>query len=248
MLMGGQTGRVALVTGANKGIGLETARGIGREGATVYVGSRQTQAGEVAAKALREDGIDARAIELDVTKPATIAAAAATIGRAFGRLDILVNNAAIGLDRIAPSETDLQTMRETFETNVFGVVAVTQAMLPLLRESSSARIVNVSSDFGSLTLNADPTMPHAKGISLSYPASKAALNGVTVAFAKELRGTPIKVNLANPGYTDTDMTTVVGRISGRGAAQGAVAIVRMALIDDDGPHGVFVDENGTVPW
>ncbi|MDB5452404.1 MAG: hypothetical protein JWO33_982 [Caulobacteraceae bacterium] len=245
--MASQTGRVALVTGANKGIGLETARGIGKAGAVVFVGSRQLDAGEAAAADLRRDGIDARAIQLDVTKPQTIAATIAAIEAEFGVLDILVNNAAIGLDRIPPSQADLQTMRDIFETNVFGVVALTQAALPLLRKSKAGRIVNVSSDFGSLTLNSDPNMPHSKGVSLSYPASKAALNGVSVAFAKELRGTSIKLNIANPGFTDTDMT--VGYQSrGRTSAMGAAAIVEMALIGDDGPHGVFVDDNGTIPW
>lgn len=246
--MADQKGRVALVTGANKGIGFETARGIAREGATVLIGARRREAGEAAAKTLRDEGFDARAVELDVTKAATIAAAAAYVEREFGKLDILVNNAAGGLDMVPPSQVDLQRMRETYETNVFGPVAVMQAMLPLLRKSVSARIVNVSSDFGSLTYNADPNMPHAQALSMTYPSSKAALNGVSVAFAKELRGTPIKLNLANPGYTDTDMTAGTGHKSGRTAAQGAAAIIRMALIGDDGPHGAFVDENGTVPW
>jgi NAD(P)-dependent dehydrogenase (short-subunit alcohol dehydrogenase family) len=246
--MADQKGRVALVTGANKGIGFETARGLAKAGATVLIGARRAGAGEAAAQTLRDEGLDARAIELDVTKPATISAAAASIERDFGKLDILVNNAATGLDMLPASQTDLKAMRETYETNVFGPVAVIQAMLPLLRKSKSARIVNVSSDFGSLTLNADPEAPQAKGLALAYPSSKAALNGVSIAFAKELRGTSIKLNIANPGYTDTDMTEIVGFKIGRSAAQGATAIIRMALIDDDGPHGVFVDEHGTVPW
>ncbi len=246
--MATHTGRVALVTGATKGIGLEVARGLGKAGATVYVGSRVPANGEAAAADIRKDGIDARAIELDVTKPATIAAAIAAITEAHGVLDILVNNAATGLDRVPPSEADLDVVRGVYETNVFGVVAMTQAALPLLRKSTAPRIVNVSSDFGSLTHNANPDMPHAKAISLSYPSSKAALNGVSVAFIKEFRGTPIKLNIVNPGFTDTDMIAPLGRTTSRTPAHGAVKIVELALVGDDGPHGVFVDDNGPVPW
>lgn len=246
--MGNQQGRVALVTGANKGIGYEVARGIAREGATVLIGARRPDAGEAAAKALRDEGLDARMVELDVTKPDTIAAAAALVEREFGKLDILVNNAATGPDMVPPSQADMAHVRATFESNVFGVINLTQAMIPLLKRSTSARIVNVSSDFGSLTLNSDPNAPQSKALSLSYPASKAALNGVSVAFAKEFRGTPIKVNVANPGFTDTDMTANIPHKSGRDAAQGAVAIIRMALIDDEGPHGTFTEEAGVIPW
>jgi NAD(P)-dependent dehydrogenase (short-subunit alcohol dehydrogenase family) len=240
--------RIALVTGANKGIGIEVARGLAQRGVTVLVGARQVSLGDAAAATLRGEGHDARFLELDVTRPDLVAAAVALIEKDFGLLDILVNNAATGLDHTPPSAVSEAQFRDTFETNLIGPFRLIQAMLPLLQRSSAARIVNVSSDFGSLTLNADPTMPHAQAIALAYPASKAALNHLTVQFAKEFRGTNIKINSANPGFTNTDMINSVGLRSGRTPAQGAKAIIEMALIGDDGPSGGFFDEDGPVPW
>jgi NAD(P)-dependent dehydrogenase (short-subunit alcohol dehydrogenase family) len=240
--------RIALVTGANKGIGLEVARGLAHRGVTVLLGARQVPLGEAATATLRSEGHDAHFVELDVTRPDTIAAAAQWIESEFGRLDILVNNAATGLDVIMPSEVDEANFRHILETNLIGPFVLIKATLPLLRRSSAPRIVNVSSDFGSLTLNADPKMPHSQAICLAYPASKAALNQLTVQFAKEFRGTAIKINSVNPGFTNTDMINSVGMQSPRTAAQGAKAIIEMALAGDDGPTGGFFDEDGPLPW
>ena len=228
---------VAIVTGANKGIGFEVARGLGRRGVVVYVGARRPDLGEAAATALRGDGVDARVAQLDVTAPDQVAALRARVEAEHGRLDILVNNAAIGLDFTPPSELSEDEFRTTFETNVFGAVRMIQAFLPLLRLSVAGRIVNVSSDFGSLTLNSDPALPHGQATSLAYPASKAALNQVTVQFAKELRDSPVKINAVDPGFTDTDMIKSVGLRSRRSTAQAAAKIVEMALVGADGPSG-----------
>src|ERR1700722_17107071 len=197
--------RVALVSGANKGIGFEIARGLGQAGLTVLVGARDAALGAAAASNLRNANLDARYLELDLTRPTTIGAAAATIRAEFQRLDVLVNNAAIidagdGL----PGAIEVDSVRRAMETNFLGTLAVTRAMLPLLREAPAGRIVNVSSGLGSLTLNADPEWEFAPYKLLGYCASKAALNRLTVHLAFELRQTPIKVNSADPRYTTTD--------------------------------------------
>jgi NAD(P)-dependent dehydrogenase (short-subunit alcohol dehydrogenase family) len=244
---------VALVTGANKGIGLQVAKDLAAHGFTVVVGSRNLEAGEIAAKSV---GDDARAVQLDVTDQDSIAAAAARIGDELGRLDVLVNNAGIShadtpgrsLEEIVTSgrlsTAPLDEVRTLFETNVFGVIAVTQAMLPLLREAPAARIVNVASSGGSLTLNSDPTNPH-RSMFGAYSASKAAANAVTVAFAAELETTGIKVNAACPGFTGTDLNFFRGT---RTVEQGAREPVRLALIDANGPTGSFSNEDGPLPW
>jgi NAD(P)-dependent dehydrogenase (short-subunit alcohol dehydrogenase family) len=239
---------VTVVTGANKGIGFEVARRLGRHGAIVYLGARRAELGEAAAGALLSEGIDARFAQLDVTVPAQVLALRDRIGDEHGRLDALVNNAAIGLDFTPPSEVPEHELLSTFETNVFGAVRAIQAFLPLLRAAAAGRIVNVSSEFGSLALNADPTLPHGQATALAYTASKAALNQVTVQFAKELRGSSVKINAVDPGFTDTDMITGVGMRSRRTAAQAAVKIVEMALVGADGPNGAFVNDAGPVPW
>lgn len=240
--------RVALVTGANKGIGLEVARGLGAKGLIVLVGARQPALGEAAAAALRSEGLDARFIEIDVSRRDSVEAAVKQIESEIGRLDVLVNNAAMGLDFTPPADVDEESFIDILNTNVIGAFRTIKALLPLLRASSAPRIVNVSSDFGSLTLNANPKTQHSKSISLAYPASKSALNQVTVQFAKSFRGTNIKINSVNPGFTDTDMIAHMGVKAGRTAAQGAQPIIDMALIDDDGPTGGFFDERGTLPW
>ncbi|MDO8361567.1 MAG: SDR family oxidoreductase [Actinomycetota bacterium] len=239
--------RIALVTGANKGIGLEVARGLGAAGATVYLGARQPALGEAAAAQLRGEGHDVRFLELDVTSALHVSAAAALLHREHGRLDILVNNAAIGLDFTPPSQVSMASLRAIFETNTFAPMALIHELLPLLRASAAGRIINVSSDFASLTLNTTPKTPHRKAISLAYPASKAALNMLTVQYAKELRDSTIRINAVDPGFTDTDMTAGMGNAT-RPPAQGAVAIVRLALAGDDSPHGTYVNEDGPLPW
>ena len=245
--------RVALVTGANKGIGLQIAKDLAAHGFTVLVGSRNLEWGETAAKTV---GAGARALQLDVTNQASITAAAERIRNELGRLDVLVNNAGIAqagrpgrsfeemVKSNKPGTASLDEVRVVFETNVFGVIAVTQAMLPLLREAPAGRIVNVSSSSGSLTLNANPAFPY-RAVFGNYSASKAALNAVTLAFALELESTRIKVNAACPGFTATDLNNFRGT---RTVEQGAREPVRLALLDENGPTGTFSDEDGKVPW
>lgn len=238
--------QVALVTGANKGIGLETARQLGRRGMRVLIGARDPAAGEAAAGRLRDEGIDARAVQLDVTDPASIAAAAQRIEAELGRLDVLVNNAGIAIGVTPPSEAALAELRQTFEVNAFGPVAVIRAMLPLLRRASPpARIVNVSSGLGSLTLHSDPRWEYGSFTAIAYPASKAALNMITVQFAKELRESGIKVNVADPGYTATDLN---GHRGTQTVEEGARASVALATLGPEGPTGGYFDARGAVPW
>jgi NAD(P)-dependent dehydrogenase (short-subunit alcohol dehydrogenase family) len=246
---------VALVTGANQGIGLQIAKDLVAHGFTVLVGSRNLERGEAAAK---EVGPDARAIQLDVTDGNSIATAAKRIRSELGRLDVLVNNAAISNTRmrpgvsieeysksVRPSNVSLDELRAVFETNVFGVVAVTQAMLPLLREAPAARIVNVSSGVGSLTRNSDPAFPYRSIFGPVYPASKTALNAMTLAMAIELESTGIKVNACSPGYTKTNLNNYTGTET---VEQGAREPVRLALLGPDGPTGTFSGTNGPIPW
>jgi NAD(P)-dependent dehydrogenase (short-subunit alcohol dehydrogenase family) len=233
------TTKIALITGANKGIGLETARQLGAQEMTVLVGARDAERGRAAERALREGGADARYVQLEVTDPKTVQQAAEWIDAEYGRLDILVNNAgtaSVARRGYPPSQTSLDDMRDVFEINVFGVVAVTNAMLPLLRRSPAARIVNVSSEVGSITAQGDPSHPLAQmPASVQYPSSKAALNMITVMYAKELADTPIKVNSANPGFTDTDFNNHRGF---RSAGEGAEPSVYLATLPDDGPSGI----------
>jgi len=251
-----QNKRVALVTGANQGIGLQIAKDLVPHGFIVLVGSRNFERGEAAA---REVGPDAFAIQLDVTDHASIAAAAKRIREEFGRLDVLIQNAAISntsklpgqsiaeyskLTR--PSNVSLDEVRAVWETNVFGVLAVYQAMLPLLREAPAARIVNVSSGVGSLTMNSDPASPWRPNFGPVYPASKTALNAMTVAMAIELESTGIKVNAVSPGFTKTNLNGYAGTET---LEEGAREAVRVALLGPDGPTGTFTHAKlGTLPW
>lgn len=247
--------RVALVTGANQGVGFQVAKELVANGLTVFVGSRNFERGEAAAK---EIGPGAIALQLDVTDQASIRAAAERIREAFGRLDVLVQNAAISNTRkgdlslqeyaqiTLPSNVSLDEVRTVWETNVFGVLAVYQAMLPLLRESSDARIVNVSSGVGSLAANADPTFPYRQMYSPVYPASKTALNAVTLAMMIELESTGIKVNLVSPAFTKTNLNGYEGTES---VEDGSREVVRVALLGPDEPTGTFTRwENTTIPW
>jgi NAD(P)-dependent dehydrogenase (short-subunit alcohol dehydrogenase family) len=247
--------KVALITGANKGIGHAIASELAARGFTVLVGARDAARGEAAARRIAGD---ARACVLDVTRDDSIAALSARIRHELGRLDVLVNNAAIALrgsprattlDDIqrsgVPSVASRDEVRAVFETNVFGVIAVTQAMLPLLREAPAGRIVNVSSRIASLAAISDPTFP-MRGIGgVAYGPSKTALNAVTVAFAHELADTAIKVNLACPGFTATDLN---GHSGARTVAEAAREPVRLALLGPDGPTGTFSNEAGSIPW
>lgn len=248
--MNGQ--RVALVTGANQGIGFQIAKQLAAQGLLVLVGARDLAKGEEAA---RDIGAGALAIQLDVTDQASIMAAAAHIENAFGRLDVLMNNAGISRAESGQSfetavkqnlltDAPLDSVRKVFDTNVFGVIAVTQAMLPLLRLAPAGRIVMTGSSGASLTLNSDASNDHRRLFG-NYSASKAAAHAVMLAFALALEGTNIKVNAACPGFTATALNNFRGV---RSVEEGAREPVRLALLDDDGPTGTFSDENGIVPW
>jgi NAD(P)-dependent dehydrogenase (short-subunit alcohol dehydrogenase family) len=238
-------GDIALISGANKGIGYEIARGLGAKKITVLVGARDEARGQAAAEKLKAEGLDARFVKLDVTDQGTIQRAAEWIEREFGRLDILINNAGIAEWGFTPSNVDLAKVREVYETNFFGPVALIQGMLPLLRKSTHGRVVNVSSSLGSLTLSSDLNSPFADFLALGYNTSKSALNSMTIQFAKELKDTPIKVNAICPGYCATDIN---GNSGPRSAAQGAVAAIQYATIGADGPTGGYFNDEGRVPW
>jgi NAD(P)-dependent dehydrogenase (short-subunit alcohol dehydrogenase family) len=244
---------VALVTGANKGVGCAIASRLAQLGLTVYVGGRDHERGHRAAAEITARGGDARFVALDVTDEASIAAAAERIDADTGRLDVLVNNAGISINPgVAPSETPVDDLRRTYETNVFGVVAVTNAMLPLLRRSSAARVVNVSSDLGSLhhATAKDNPWGGAPPLLLAYNSSKTALNAITIMYADELRDAGILVNTVSPGYVATDLNGHRGTLT---PDQGARIPVLMATLGDDGPTGTFRAEDGTpngriAPW
>lgn len=246
---------VALVTGANQGIGLQIARELASNGFTVLVGSRNLDRGEAAAAEIEAD---ARAIQLDVTDHAAIAAAADRIRNEFGRLNVLINNAAISntswepgmsIEDYArtthPSVVSFDEIRAVWETNVFGPLAVYQAMLPMLREAPHANIVNVSSGAGSLTMNSDPANPHRSMYTPVYAASKTGLNAMTLAMAIELEPEGIKVNAVSPGFTRTNLNKYAGTET---VEEGAREAVRLALIGPDGPTGTFSHASGPLPW
>jgi len=229
------TRKVALITGANKGIGFEMARQLGKAGVTVALAARDPQKGEAAAAALRGEGLDVQFLKLDVTKSEDYPAAAAALEQKFGGLDILINNAGInGAD-----------LHGTFETNFFAQVALTDALLPLLKKSAAGRIVNMSSILGSQTLHSDPKSPIYDFKSLAYDASKTALNSFTIHLAYDLKDTKIKVNSAHPGWVKTDM-------GGDGAPmeipEGGKTGVELALLGEDGPTGGFFHLGQTLPW
>ncbi|GAA0350360.1 SDR family oxidoreductase [Actinoallomurus spadix] len=238
---------IALVTGANKGIGYEIAAGLGALGWSVGVGARSEEQREAAVVRLRAAGADAFGVPLDVTDDASVAAAARLVEERAGRLDVLVNNAGItgGMPQ-EPTRVDPATARAAVETNVIGVIRVTNAMLPLLRRSASPRIVNMSSSVGSLTRQSDKDDPLKAGpISGAYAPSKTFLNAVTVQYAKELRDTNILINLGCPGYCATDLN---GHRGVRTPEQGAAIAIRLATLPDDGPTGGFFEDDGVVPW
>ena len=238
--------RIALVTGANKGIGLEVARQLGKAGHHVLLGARDEARGRAAAKTLQDEGIAVRFVTIDLSDSASLKAVAADIEANEGRIDILVNNAGVAIQGDGlPGSTDLDVVRRTFETNFFGTVAVTQALLPLVKKSSAGRIVNVSSGLGSIALNADPNWDYAAVKLIGYNGSKAALNMFTVLLAADLKDTGIKVNAVNPGYTATDLN---GNSGHQSIEEGAAETVRMAQISDDGPTGGFTSTEGVEPW
>jgi NAD(P)-dependent dehydrogenase (short-subunit alcohol dehydrogenase family) len=242
---------IAVITGANRGLGFATARRLGQSGTTVLIGARMLAKGEEAAGRLRAEGLDAQALQLDVDSPASVHDAAQRVEREYGRVDILINNAGI-LPEATATESgplDLRIYRQTFETNVFGAVSVTQAFLPLLRRSPAGRIVNVSSTMGSLTDQSDPSSPYYGVVVPAYQMSKAALNGFTIALSKALADTPIKINAVCPGWVQTDLGGAENRAAAPTTADDAARIVvDMAAVPADGPTGEFVNEAGAIAW
>ena len=240
--------KVALVTGGNKGIGLETARQLGKLGILVLIGSRDLAKGEAAAEELKKDGVDARAVKLDVDNSADYEAVKKLIEKDYGVLDILINNAGIMIDSRKGNETSKTSqdiLRKTFNTNFFAVVGLTQALLPLLKKSLGGRIVNLSSILGSQTLHATPESPIYEAKTFAYDASKAALNSFTIHLAHELKGTKVKVNSAHPGWVKTEM-------GGEGAQldveTGAKTSVELATLQDSGPNGAYIHLGKPLPW
>ncbi|HWM08445.1 MAG TPA: SDR family oxidoreductase [Solirubrobacteraceae bacterium] len=242
--------RTALVTGANRGLGFETARQLGRLGITVLVGARDPAKGEAAADRLRAEDIDARPLTLDVRSTESVRAAAERVREDHGALDILVNNAGILPEaaRETAGPMDVAMFRETYETNVFGAVTAIHELLPLLRESEAGRIVNVSSTMGSLADQTDPSSPYyALGVP-AYRTSKLALTGITVALARHLEGTAIKVNAICPGSVQTDLAPGNREAAPTTPEEASRIVVEMATLGPDGPSGAFVDGDGTVAW
>jgi NAD(P)-dependent dehydrogenase (short-subunit alcohol dehydrogenase family) len=241
--------KVALVTGANKGIGFDTARQLGQQGITVLLGARDEQKGREAATKLRDEGLDVRFLHLDVTDYATHETAKQFIEENFRKLDILINNAGIALDfQVPASQGTPEQWRETFETNLFSLIALTQTLLPLIKKSEAGRIVNLSSILGSLTLNSDPNSPFAPGGASTgtvYNASKAALNMFTVHLANELKESGIKVNAAHPGWVKTDMG---GEAAPLDTETGAKTSVALATLPDDGFTGKYIHLGEELPW
>ncbi|MDO3687243.1 SDR family oxidoreductase [Micromonospora sp. C28ISP2-4] len=238
---------IALVTGANKGIGYEIAAGLGALGWRVGVGARDEQRLAEAVAKLRAAGVDAFGVPLDVTDDASVAAAARLLETEAGGLDVLVNNAGVtGGGRQQPGDVDLATIRTAVEVNVIGVVRVTEAMLPLLRRSDSPRIVNMSSGVGSLTRQSASEGEHQTGpLSVAYSPSKSMLNAVTIQYARALSGTNILINAGCPGFTATDLNGFRGV---RTPQQGAAIGIRLATLPDDGPTGGYFEDAGTIPW
>ncbi len=239
--------RIALVTGGNKGIGLEISRNLAAAGCTVLLGARNVERGEQAVRQLGQTGLaDVHFIEIDVTRQDTITATAQRIESSYRQLDILVNNAGVNLRGDGPpGAADLGVVQKVLDINFFGALRVTQAMLPLLRKSPAGRIVNVSSGLGSLAYNSDPSWSGYNWKLIGYNTSKVALNMLTVQLAYELRGTKIKVNSANPGYTKTDLNDNTGT---QPVEVGAIEATRLALLDDTGPTGGSFSKDGPDPW
>jgi NAD(P)-dependent dehydrogenase (short-subunit alcohol dehydrogenase family) len=237
-----QKNKVALITGANKGLGFEIARQLGQQGVTVVLGARDNAKAEEAAKKLKAEGVDAHAVKLDVTKEADVAALPAFFESKFGRLDILVNNAGVMLDFGGVTR---DTFRQTYETNVIAPYFITQALLPLLKAGPAGRIVNHSSVMGSMTAIGDPNRIPPEWALPAYCSSKAALNMLTVTTARTLEGTNVKVNSAHPGWVKTDMGSDQAPME---IIDGAKTAVALALLPDDGPTGGFFHMGENLPW
>lgn len=239
--------KVAVVTGANKGIGFETARLLAQKGYTVWLGARDKERGEKAAELLKKEKLDVRFLPLDVTSDSSVKAAVSKVEADSGSLDVLVNNAGVYLTDREGSATavDLQTIKDTYEVNVFGAFRVTQKFVPLLKKSKNSSIVMVSSGLGSITWHNDPSSGMASVKALAYNSSKTALNGVMVGFSTELKEFGVKVNSVNPGYNATDLNDNQGTFP---PTHGAGLVVKAAFLGEAGPTGTFVDEKGPCPW
>jgi NAD(P)-dependent dehydrogenase (short-subunit alcohol dehydrogenase family) len=244
--------RIAFITGGNRGLGFQTALQLKDSGAKVVIGSRDLAQGEQAVAKLRAAGVDADVLQFDITKPAHAQAAFDYFNSKYGRLDILVNNAGIaggtfpgtGPEHTA-SDVPLDLLHKVFETNFFAQVALTKALLPLLKKSPAGRIVNLSSILGSLTLQADPKSPIYNAKSFAYDASKTALNAFTIHLAYELRDTMIKVNSAHPGWVKTDMG---GEQAPMELSEGGKTSAALATLPDDGPSGGYFHLGQPLPW
>lgn len=241
--------KVAFITGGNRGIGLETARQLAQTGAEVVIGSRDAKKGEAEAKKLRGEGLKVEAFEFDITKPADYKKAYDYFDKKYGRLDILINNAGVSKESFqnpsTPSTVSQAILRETFDTNFFGLIELTQTLLPLIRKAPEGRIVNLSSILGSLTLHATPGSPIYDFKALAYDASKTALNQFTVHLAHELRNTKIKVNSAHPGWVKTEMGTDAAPME---IPDGAKTSVELATLAADGPTGGYFHMGQALPW
>jgi len=234
---------IALVTGANKGIGKEVVRGLAARGYIVYLGARDADRGAKAKAEIDGPGLDIRVAQLDVTDSASISRVAGTLTEEVGRLDVLINNAGVSFERLPPSQCDVQALRNTYEVNVFGPVALTQALLPLLRVGQERVIVNLSSELGSLALLGYPDFQFAQVNAFAYNSSKTAINAFTVLLAKELRGEGFRVNSVNPGFTATDLN----QFRGKGKVEEAAAVVlRYATLDASGPPGGYFTQGGSL--
>ena len=241
--------KIAFITGGNKGLGFETARQLGKLGITVVIGSRDAAKGKAAVEKLKAEGIDADAVRFDITKAADYKEVYGYFEKRYGRLDILINNAGVSKEEFMAgnrtSSTSAEVMHETFDTNFFGAVQLTQTLLPLLRKSPAGRIVNLSSILGSLALHADPNSPIYNAKAFAYDASKAALNSFTIHLAHELKDTNIKVNSAHPGWVKTDMGTDAAPME---ISEGAKTSVALATLPEDGPTGSYIHLGETLPW
>jgi len=238
--------RQALVTGANKGIGLAIARGLAQAGMSVWMGARDRVRGEQAVRCLQAEGLDVRLLEIDVADDASVQRAAGIVGDHTGALDVLVNNAGIIVSPTTPpSEVRMEDAKATFEVNLFGPIRVTQAFTPLLKAARQARVVMMGSGVGSLALITDPTSIYSSVNLLAYTASKVALNAATVSFAKELEPFGVKVNAVEPGNVQTDLNGNTGVLT---TEEGAATAIRMALVDQDGPTAGFFGSHGRQPW
>jgi NAD(P)-dependent dehydrogenase (short-subunit alcohol dehydrogenase family) len=242
--------KVAFITGGNRGIGLETARQLGKTGVKVVIGARDLDKGKAVAETLRKEGADVEAIRFDITKPAYYKEAYDYFDKKYGKLDILINNAGIWREGAPGSPNNASTvspaiLREIFDTNFFGTIELTQALLPLVKKAPEGRIVNLSSILGSLTLHADPNSPIAGAKATAYNTSKAALNAYTIHLAAELRDTKIKVNAAHPGWVKTDMGTDAAPME---IEDGAKTSVALATLPADGPTGAYIHMGENLPW